>query len=129
MLVDKFAAFVQYPFWYHVSILENRHFPSFWCEGLSKALFKAGDRLDPACYRKLTILPAFEKVFEIIFNNRFEFVNEAFQKIDRLNNGFLKGSRCSDNMFIFQSIVTHQLNLSKPLYVCFVDFSFEIFLS
>ena len=103
--------------------LENRHFPSCWCEGLSIALFKAGDRLDPACYRKLTILPAFEKVFEIIFNNRFEFVNEAFQKIDRLNNGFLKGSRCSDNMFIFQSIVTRQLNLSKPLYVCFVDFS------
>ena len=70
--------------------LENRHFPSCWCEGLSIALFKAGDRLDPACYRKLTILPAFEKVFEIMFNNRFEFVNEAFNKIDQQNGRFLR---------------------------------------
>ena len=103
--------------------LEHRCFPGFWCEGLSIALFKAGDRLDPTCYRRLTILPVFEKVFEMIFNKRFEFVNEAFNKIDRLNNGFLKGARCGDNMFILQSVISRQLLMGKPLFVVFVDFS------
>ena len=98
-------------------------FPSRWCEGLTIALFKAGNRLDPSCYRKITILPLFEKVFEICFNRRYDFLKSAFDKIDYHNNGFLKGVRTSDNTFVIQSIIQRQLNLGKPLYVCFVDFS------
>ena len=103
--------------------LEVRDFPSIWCEGLRLALFKAGDRLDPACYRGLTILSIFEKIFEIAFNRRFEFLNEALGKIDRNNGVFLKGSRTTDNIFILQSLVSRQTQLGKNLYLCFVDFS------
>ena len=104
-------------------ILERREFPKIWCEGLRLALFKAGDRLDPACYRGLTILPTCEKIFEVGFNKRVEFLNEALDKVDRNNGGFLKGSRTADNIFILQSIYSRQLALGKPLILIFVDFS------
>ena len=49
-------------------------------------------------------------------------MNEAFDEIDKYNNGFLKGSRTSDNLFIFNGLVERQLFLDWALYVCFVDF-------
>ena len=103
--------------------LEFREFPRSWSEGLRIALFKSGDRLDPACQRGITIWPNVEKIFEICFNNRFDFINEAFDKIDQQNGGFLKGSRTSDNIFIVQGLIQRQLSLGQPLIICFVDFS------
>ena len=103
--------------------LEKRDFPAAWCEGLRLALHKSGDRTDPACYRGITILPTFEKVFEVGFNKRLEFLNEALNQTDLSNGGFLKGSRTSDNIFILQSVITRQVHLGRKLYVIFVDFS------
>ena len=103
--------------------LVRRDFPAAWCEGLRLAIHKSGDRLDPTSYRGITILPTFEKVFEIGFNKRLEFLNEALCQSDLSNGGFLKGSRTSDNIFILQSIVTRQAQLGKKLYIIFVDFS------
>jgi hypothetical protein len=51
------------------------------------------------------------------------FINEAFNRIDRSNGGFLKGCRTSDNIFILKSTIEKQLYLNKSLYVAFVDFS------
>ena len=65
----------------------------------------------------------FAKLFEILVCNRFEFVNEAFNFIDKNNGGFLQGKRTTDNIFILFGLIQRQLSLNKPLYVCFVDFS------
>ena len=54
---------------------------------------------------------------------RLAFVNEAFNKTDRYNDGFLCGSRTSDNIFVLNCLVESQLTLGKSLMVCFVDFS------
>ena len=62
-------------------------------------------------------------IFETAVHNRLSFINEAFDKIDKRNGGFLKGSRTSDNMFILNGMIERQLIKGKPLYVCYVDFS------
>ena len=104
-------------------MLEKREFPKVWAEGLKSAIYKAGLRNVPSNYRGITVLGIFAKIFEILVNNRFEFVNEAFNKVDPNNGGFLKGKRTTDNIFILNGLVQRQLNLNKALYVCFVDFS------
>ena len=104
-------------------ILEKREFPKSWAEGLKSAVFKSGLRNNPNNYRGITILGVFAKIFEILVSNRFQFVNEALNKMDPNNGGFLKGKRTSDNIFILHSIIQRQLTLNKSLYVCFVDFS------
>ena len=104
-------------------MLEKRQFPAEWAEGLKSAVYKAGLRNNPNNYRGITVLGVFAKIFETLVSNRFQFLNEAFGKIDQHNGGFLKGKRTTDNIFILVSMIQRQLMLGKSLYVCFVDFS------
>ena len=74
-------------------------------------------------FRGITILPIIEKIFEIVVYRRLAFINEAFNKTDRYNGGFLCGSRTSDNILVVNGLIERQLTLGKSLLVCFVDFS------
>ena len=103
-------------------ILEREEFPETWSEGIRSSIFKGGDNLDTNNYRGITVLPVFEKIFEIIVQRRFEYVNEAFKRTDKYNGGFLKGCRTADNLFILQCLVERQLNLNQNLIIVFVDF-------
>ena len=104
-------------------IIGTRKFPAAWTEGLRSAVFKAGSRMETDNYRGITVLPIMEKIFEIIVYHRLSFTNEAYNKIDRYNGGFLPGSRTSDNMFILQGLIQRQLCIGNNLIVYFVDFS------
>ena len=104
-------------------MLATKTFPTKWSEGIRSSVFKNGDRRNTNNYRGITVLPIFEKIFEIMVYNRLEFINEAFSKIDESNGGFMKGRRTSDNIFILNGLIKKQLLLGKRLYVCFVDFS------
>ena len=104
-------------------IIEKREFPDSWAEGLKSAIFKSGLRNNPSNYRGITVLGIFAKIFEKLVSNRFEFANEAFNKLDSKNGGFLKGKRTTDNLFFLSGLVKRQLSLNKALYVCFIDFS------
>ena len=104
-------------------LIEWRRFPDAWAEGLRTSVFKAGDKLNPDNYRGITVLPIFEKIFEIMAQRRIEFINDAFDRTDKYNGGFLKGSRCSDNLYILSSLIERQVNLGQSLIVCFIDFS------
>ena len=104
-------------------IIQLQDFPKLWTEGLRTAVFKSGCRLNTGNYRGITILPIIEKIFEIIVYNRLNFVNEAFNKQDKYNGGFLAGCRTSDNIFILQGIIQRQLCVGSDLVVCFVDFA------
>ena len=50
-------------------------------------------------------------------------MNEAFDEIDKYNNGFLGGNRTSGNLLILNGLVERQLFWGKELYVCYSDFS------
>ena len=104
-------------------IIERRDFSVAWSEGIRSAIFKSGRREIAENYRGITVLPIFEKIFEILVYKRLTFANEAFAKVDRCNGGFLNDSRTSDNMFILNGLIQRQLLLGQNLYICFVDFS------
>ena len=65
----------------------------------------------------------FEKLFEIIVQKRVGFIDEAFENLDRYNNGFKKGSRTADNIFIILSLIHRQLSIGQILILILVDFS------
>ena len=104
-------------------IIEHRDFPETWTEGLRSPIFKSGAKLETANYRGITVLPIFEKLFEIAVQKRLEFVSEAFRKTDRYNGGFLKGSRTTDNLFVLNGLIERQLSMGQFLIVCHVDFT------
>ena len=103
-------------------IIEQEEFPDSWAEGVRSSIHKSGVLSDPKNHRGITVLPIFEKIFEIIVQRRLEFINEAFAGKDRYNGGFLKGSQTADNLFILQSLIERQLVLGQNLIVCFIDF-------
>ena len=104
-------------------IIETRNFPVDWAVGLRSAIHKSGSKFDTRNYRGITVLPMFEKIFEIIVQKRLEFIDEAFNKHDRYNGGFKKCSRTTDNIFILKGLIERQLALGKKVIVCYVDFS------
>ena len=85
-------------------MIENKHFPDSWAEGIRSAIHKAGDKLNPSNYRGITVLPIFTKIFESTVRDRLIFVNEAFDLLDKNNGGFLKGNISSDKLFIPNSL-------------------------
>ena len=91
--------------------------------GYDLVFYKAGPRKLVGNYRGITVLSIFAQLFEILVYNRLTYLNEAFDKVDEFNGGFLMGSRTADNMFILNGLIQRQLAIGKPLYVCFVDFS------
>ena len=98
-------------------ILASEKYPTKWCEGLRVAIPKSSTEVRP-----ITIEPIFAKIFETILDYRVTFVNEAYDRIDKFNGGFLKGSQTQDNLFILNSIINKQLCINKPLYLAYIDF-------
>ena len=49
----------------------NGTYPEAWSEAKLFAIYKKGERLDPANYRGISILPALSKVYDGILNERF----------------------------------------------------------
>ena len=94
-------------------IIEQEEFPESWAEGIRTSIHKSGAISDPCNHRGITVLPIFEKVFEIIVQRRLEFINEAFMSKDRFNGGFLKGSQTTDNLFILQSLIEATIPWTK----------------
>ena len=101
-------------------IIEHRDFPETWSCGTRSGVFKSGKRNIVDNFRGITILPIMEKIFEAAVYKRIVFVNEAFEFCDRYNNGFLEGSRTSDNLFMLSGLVERQYTMNKRLYVCYI---------
>ena len=103
-------------------IIEKRDFPDRWTEGIQSAVHKGGSKRSVNDFRGITILQVMEKVFEIMVYKRLSFLNEALDKCDKWNGGYLQNIRTADNMFILNGVIQKHLILRKPLYICF-DFS------
>ncbi len=103
-------------------ILGTGDYPESWASGIISPVPKTVAPKQVDKFRKVTVLPAISKIFDIIINTRLEFVENAFKQYDIFNGGFKKGSMCSDNLFILNAIIEKYKCLNKPLFICFVDF-------
>ena len=106
----------------HLEILYNYilcsgMYPEEWAAGLRVAIPKGNDDIRP-----ITIEPIFGKIFEIIMEQRLTFINNAFNRYDRYNGGFIKGSQTQDNMLVLIGCIQKQLIKGEPLFVGMVDF-------
>ena len=104
-------------------ILDKGDYPSQWSEGLINALHKKGDPSNPDNYRKITISVAMAKIFDSILNSRLYFKNDAMAIDDPFQFGFTPNRRTTDCVFVLDTVIKHQQNLKKPIFLCFVDFT------
>ena len=100
-LVETVAMVINY-------ITKNCNFPELWAVGIRSAVFKSGKHNIVDNFRGIIILPSMEKIFEAIVYKCLMFVNEAFDEIDKYNNGFLGGNRTSENVFILNGRLERQ---------------------
>ena len=82
-----------------------------WTEGIRSAVHKGGTEKLVDNYRGITILRIMEKVFEISVYRRLSFLNEAFDKYDKFNGGYMKYTRTTDDLFISNGLIQRQLTL------------------
>ena len=66
-----------------------------WGKGLRVAIPKGENDVRP-----ITIEPVFAKILETIMDSRINFVNTAYDRIDKYNAGFLKGSQTQGNLLV-----------------------------
>ena len=85
--------------------------------------YKSGSYKDPSNYRGIAIKSTLGKVFSRILTNMLESCAKDNHWIDDTQNGFKKGSRTVDHVFILTTFIDKCVKkLKSPLYVCFVDF-------
>ena len=104
-------------------VLQSGEYPTDWCQSIINPLHKKGCTENPNNYRKITVLPALGKLFESILTTRLTAKNDILLDNDIFQSGFMKNRMTTDNAFILYSLIMKQKFLSKPLYVCFVDFT------
>ncbi len=103
-------------------ILDMGKFPENWASGCINPVPKCSMPEAADQFRRISVLPAINKIFDSIVNNRFKFVEAAFGKRDKFNGGFEQNSMTSDNIFILNGLIEKSKYTNKPLYVCFIDF-------
>ena len=69
------------------SIFESGVYPDTWVSGLITPIHKKGDKLNPENYRKVTVLPALGKLFEIVLENRLTYKNKVCCDNDQFQAG------------------------------------------
>ena len=68
------------------TIMNTRHFPNSWCEGLISPIFKSGNQQDPNNYRGICVSSSLGKLFCSILNNRLLTFLETKKTFTPLSN-------------------------------------------
>lgn len=104
-------------------ILKTGNYPKEWKTGISVAIYKKGDPIDPGNYRGITLSSNLSKLFCKIINSRMAQYLEKNNILIKEQAGFRKGYRTSDQIFILKKIVDDIIKVKNGrLYACFVDF-------
>ena len=104
------------------AVFQSGEYPPVWCQGTINPLHKQCSKSLPENYRKITILSALGKIFEIILNNRLRYYKCVLKLDDPCQNGFKQRQRSTDNAFLLNAVIDKCAASKRPLYVCFVDF-------
>ena len=103
-------------------ILIEGIYPDSWRNNLILPIFKKGEISYPNNYRGIAISNGLGRLFSAIINSRIENFLRINHTIAVNQNGFKRGHRTDDNVFILQSIYNkYCLTKSSKLYVAFID--------
>ena len=92
-------------------------------DGVITPIIKSGFKTDTENYRKVTVLPALGKLFEIVLENRLKFKNNICSDNDPFQAGFQANSRTADNIFVLYYFVQQYKRPKKPFMYVFIDFT------
>ena len=105
------------------TILLSHQYPSCWASGYITPIHKTGNTQSPENYRGITITSNLGKLFNSILNERLESYLDKNNKKSDLQIGFEKKKRCSDHIFILNTIINKYFSKGEKVFACFVDFS------
>ena len=98
-------------------IVLTEHVPKNFRIGTQIPLYKGKNcSLDPNNYRGITLLPSFNKLFEILTWNRLRFWWEDQQVISPL-----QGSSCLHTAAVLQEVISVGLDTSMRVFVAYFD--------
>ena len=84
---------------------------------------KSGDPTDPDNYRGISVCSCLGKLFNRLLQKRLDNFLEDNNLLCPSQNGFRKGFRTTDNIFILKTVINKYLNRRNgKVFVCFVDF-------
>ena len=105
-------------------IFRSGTYPTKWRDNIILPIFKSGNKSKPDNYRGIAITSCLGKLFTCMLNTRIEKILSVHNIISPNQNGFKKGHRTEDNLFILRSIFEkYSKRRNKKIYVTFVDFS------
>lgn len=107
---------------YNTIFSKGQH-PASWKKSIITPIFKSGDPNTPSNYRGIAVSNTMHKLYTKILNTRImNFMSEQ-EKWSPNQNGFMKGKRTEDNIFILESVFNKYVrNENKQAYIAYVDF-------
>jgi hypothetical protein len=105
-------------------LLEKGCYPEEWCSAIIVPIYKKGDVRDANNYRGVSLLSCISKLFTKVLNKRLNDWAIENDKMFDVQGGFTKGKSTTDQIFVFQTLVSKYLNKEKGrFYSVFIDFS------
>ncbi len=104
-------------------LLREESYPDKWKNSIISTIFKSGDVHNPGNYRGVAVANSMHKLFTIILNKRLTDYLTDFGKCSPNQNGFMKGKRTEDNLFILHSSIHKYVRReNQHIYAVFIDF-------
>lgn len=104
-------------------IFDGAKFPKSWQEGIICPIYKKrGDKSNPSNYRGITLLDSLSKIYTGILSNRLMNWAEGCSILSRLQSGFRKGMRTSDNLMIVKTLMDKYIKKKRgKMYITSID--------
>lgn len=104
-------------------IFETGHFPDSLKYAIVTAIFKSGDKQDPANYRPISVVSVFSKFFELLIKSRLLTHLSLNNFISNRQYGFLKNRSTTSAAVSLLNSIIHSLNEKFKTACLFLDLS------
>jgi hypothetical protein len=104
------------------SSLAKTMVPDNWKTANVTAIFKKGDKKNPANYRPVSLTSNIGKIMEKIMNEEIVALLEKNQSIRDSQHGFRNKRSCLTNLLTFMEKVADDLDSGEPVDVLYLDF-------
>ncbi len=90
--------------------MKNGNYPKLWMYNIITPIYKTGDPNDCQNYRGIAVSNSMNKLFTKILNSRIYNYLTEHNFWTPHQNGFMKGKRTEDNIFILHTISSRNMS-------------------